>query len=405
MKILLINKYLYPKGGAETYTLKLGEYLSGVGHEVEYFGMYDKKNVVHNSIGQYTQNMDFHDSGAEKFLYPFRIIYSFQARKKLRKVLKDFQPDIVHMNNINYQLTPSIIDEIKKQGIPIVQTVHDLQMLCPNHLMFDLNKKSPCEKCLNGSKINCIKGKCIHYSRVKSVIGAIEAWLYAIKGTYKKVDKYICPSRFLESKLLEKKRIGEYIYRGKTVAIHNYIELPDIDFEHTKKNYVLFFGRLSEEKGVDIFIEACKSLPNIMFKVAGVGPMENACKGIPNVEFVGFKTGRDLHKLIAEALFSIYPSIWYENCPLSILESESFGTPVICTPLGGMPELVENGKTGVILEEVSSKALTEAISALYNDRELCEKMSKNCEEKRTQMINLNEYGRRIEKVYSEILKK
>ena len=132
MKILLINKYLYPKGGAETYTLKLGEYLSGAGHEVEYFGMYDKNNVVHNSAEQYTQNMDFHDSGAEKFLYPFRIIYSFQARKKLRKVLENFQPDIVHMNNINYQLTPSIIDEIKKHGTPIVQTVHDLQMLCPN---------------------------------------------------------------------------------------------------------------------------------------------------------------------------------------------------------------------------------------------------------------------------------
>ena len=220
MKILLINKYLYPKGGAETYTLKLGEYLSGAGHEVEYFGMYDKNNVVHNSAEQYTQNMDFHDSGAEKFLYPFRIIYSFQARKKLRKVLENFQPDIVHMNNINYQLTPSIIDEIKKHGTPIVQTVHDLQMLCPNHLMFDLYKKTPCEKCLNGSKINCIKGKCIHYSRIKSIIGAVEAWLYAIKGTYKKVDKYICPSRFLESKLLEKKRLGEYIYKGKTVSIH-----------------------------------------------------------------------------------------------------------------------------------------------------------------------------------------
>ena len=159
----------------------------------------------------------------------------------------------------------------------------------------------------------------------------------------------------------------------------------------------------SEEKGVDIFIEACKSLPNIMFKVAGVGPMENVCKGIPNVEFVGFKTGKELHKLIAEALFSIYPSIWYENCPLSILES--FGTPVICTPLGGMPELVENGRTGIILEEVSSKALTEAISTLYNDRELCEKMSKFCEEKRTQMTTLDEYGRQIEKIYSEIIKK
>ncbi len=404
MKALLINKYLYPKGGAETYTFKLGEYLTAHGHSVEYFGMFDEKNIVHNSARQYTQNMDFHNAGIQKYLYPFRIIYSFQARRKLRSVIKDFKPDIIHLNNINFQLTPSVIDEAKANGIPVVQTVHDLQMLCPNHLMFDLNLKKPCEKCLNGSKLNCIKGKCIHGSTVKSVIGAVEAWLYALKGTYKKVDKYICPSNFIEAKLLRKKRFGEYIYRGKTVAIHNYIELPDMAESRAKKDYVLFFGRLSEEKGVDLFVEACEALPDIKFIVAGGGPMEDAVKGVRNIEFVGFKTGEELHRLIAEARFSVYPSIWYENCPLSILESESFGTPVVCTPLGGMPELVDDGKTGTILSEVSAAALADAIGKLWGNRSLCEEMSRNCIEKRGQMITLEEYGERIERIYNEVLK-
>ena len=135
MKILMINKFLYPRGGAETYMLKLGEYFSRAGHQVEYFGMYDEKNTVGNSAGMYTSNMDFHGGGAERFLYPFKIIYSFEAKSKLGRVLDEFRPDVVHMNNINFQLTPSVIDAVKERGIPLVQTVHDYQMICPNHLL------------------------------------------------------------------------------------------------------------------------------------------------------------------------------------------------------------------------------------------------------------------------------
>ena len=403
MKILLVNKYLYPKGGAETYTFKLGEYLTKAGHEVEYFGMYDENNIVHNSAGQYTDNMDFHAKKAERFLYPFKIIYSFDSRRKIGRVIDDFKPDIIHMNNINFQLTPSVIDEAVKRKVPVVQTVHDLQMLCPNHLMFSEKTKKPCERCLNGSKLNCILGKCIHMSRIKSIIGAAEAWLYAAKGTYKKVDRYICPSRFIEDKLLEKRRFGKQLYGGKTKTIHNYIELPDIEHEYVKKDYVLFFGRLSEEKGVDIFAEACRALPDINFKVAGGGPMEDSIKNIPNVEFVGFKTGEELHKLIAEAKFSVYPSVWYENCPLSILEAESFGTPVICTNLGGMPELVEDKFTGRVISEISPDALADAIDELYRDDRLCSDMSDNCIKKRGSMITLEDYGKMIEGIYEEVI--
>ena len=403
MRILLVNKYLYPKGGAETYTFKLGEYLTRAGHSVQYFGMYDEKNIVSNSANQYTRNMDFHAAKAERFLYPLRIIYSFDSRKKIGRVIDSFRPDIIHMNNINFQLTPSIIDEAVKRDIPIVQTVHDLQMLCPNHLMFSVRTKTPCEKCLNGSKLNCIAGRCIHGSLVKSIIGAAEAWLYAAKGTYAKVDKYICPSEFIESMLLKKKRFGKQLYKGKTAAIHNYIELPEVNSDYKKDDYVLFFGRLSEEKGVDMLVRACRALPDIRFKVAGGGPMEEAVKNIPNVEFVGFKTGGELHRLIAEAKFSVYPSLWYENCPLSILESESFGTPVICTSLGGMPELVEDGVTGRVIPEAEPETLAQAIEELYTDGELCRSMSENCRIKRSEMITLESYGKMIEDIYREAI--
>lgn len=133
MKILLVNKYLYRKGGAETYFIKLGEYLKSLGNEVEYFGMADERNCVGNRVEAYTENIDFHKKSLKHITYPFKIIYSVNARKQIRKVLSDFKPDVVHLNNFNYQLTPSIIYEIKKHNIPIVYTAHDVQLVCPNH--------------------------------------------------------------------------------------------------------------------------------------------------------------------------------------------------------------------------------------------------------------------------------
>ncbi|WP_455542991.1 glycosyltransferase family 4 protein [Intestinibacter sp.] len=398
MKILMVNKFLYPKGGAETYFLKIGKYLEEQGHELQYFGMFDKKNTVGNELGLYTSNMDFHGKSLNRLLYPFKIIYSFEAKKKITQIIKDMKPDIIHLNNINFQLTPSIIEAASDSGVPVVQTVHDYQMLCPNHLFFDINTKVPCEKCLDGSKLNCMKNNCIHNSKIKSIIGSIEAILYKNKNTYSKVKHYICPSVFMEEKLNTQE-----IYKNKTTAIHNFIELSDEVKVTEKEDYVLFFGRLSEEKGLEVFLDACKKLKHIKFIVAGMGPMEDMCKGIDNVEFVGFKTGQELNDLIKKALFSVYPSIWYENCPLSILESESLGTPVMASNFGGIPELVDDNKTGIILKEVTEDELIKQTKKLYNDKSLLKEMSKNCIEKRDDMISLEEYCDRLMKIYNGVL--
>lgn len=399
MKILIVNKYLYYKGGAETYALKVGKYLEEQGNEIQYFGMKSEKNVVGNLLDLYTQEMDFHTSKFQKFLYPFKIIYSFEAKNKIKKIIQKFHPDVIHLNNINFQLTPAIIEVAYKINIPVVQTVHDYQMICPNHLLYNTN--GICEKCIKGSKWNCTKYNCIHGSKVKSIIGSMEAILYnKILKTYTKVSKYICPSEFLESKLIE----GSDIYIGKTVAIHNYIELKDNVEKMKKDDYVLFFGRLSEEKGLDIFLDVCKELPNIHFKIAGTGPLEKACTGIENVEFVGFKTGKELEELIAKAKFSVYPSVWYENCPLSILEAESLGTPVITANYGGMKELVEDGRTGILVDKIDKYSLKKAIQDLYGDDKRIESMVKNCIAKRKDMISMERYCNKLLDIYKEVIK-
>lgn len=397
MKILMVNKFLYPKGGAETYFLKIGKYLEEQGNEIEYFGMYSEKNTVGNKLNLYTTEMDFHTSKFKKILYPFRILYSFEANKKIKKIIKEFKPDVIHLNNINFQLTPSIIETAYKMKVPIVQTVHDYQMICPNHLLY--NNKI-CEKCIKGSKWNCARNNCIHKSKIKSIIGSLEAILYTkILKTYKKVDKFICPSDFLMNKLIE----ANDIFKDKTISIKNFIELKDVP-KVQKEDYVLYFGRLSEEKGLNIFIETCKELPNIKFKIAGTGPLENICKNINNVEFVGFKTGNELEELIAKAEFSVYPSVWYENCPLSILESESLGTPVITANYGGMKELVEDNETGVLVENINKESLKQAIQNLNNNQKLIDKMFENCMNKRKDMISLGQYCDEILKIYNQVIK-
>ena len=139
MKVLIVNKFLHPNGGSETYIFRIGEMLVRMGHEVEYFGMEHEKRCVGNRKDSYTSNMDFHEGKLGKLLYPFKIIYSMEARKKIRVVLEDMKPDVVHINNFNFQLTPSILYEIRayekkvKRKIKIVYTAHDSQLVCPNH--------------------------------------------------------------------------------------------------------------------------------------------------------------------------------------------------------------------------------------------------------------------------------
>ncbi len=401
MKILMVNKFLYPRGGCETYMLELAKELKAKGHEVEYFGMYDEKNTVGNSMGLYTTNMDFHTKGIERFLYPFRIIYSSEAKKKLGKVLDNFKPDIVHMNNINFQLTPSIIYAVKNRNIPLVQTVHDYQMICPNHLLYSFDETKPCERCIKGSKLNCFSHNCIHGSKIKSLVGAVEAYLYSFLKTYKKVDLYVCPSRFLADKLLS----ASDIYSGKTFTIHNFIEKKPLPEKTNEKPYVAFASRLSKEKGVDLLAEAAKLLPEIPFVIAGNGPDDECLKNIENVKMTGFLTGDELISLVANAKLMILPSVWYENCPLNILETHSFGVPVITMNSGGMAELVEDGKTGLLVNEPTAEAIAEAIRKCFDDDEFYSRIKANCEERGKEIMEVGDYCDILLGKYQEIINK
>lgn len=399
MKVLIVNKFLHPNGGSETYIFKLGNYLKSCGHNVEYFGMEHKGRCVGNSVNSYTSDMDFHGgSKFSKITYPIKTIYSTEARKKIRLVLDNFKPDVVHINNFNFQLTPSIILEIKKWSIKnnktvkIVFTAHDYQLVCPNHMMNNPITHNNCEKCANGKFANCIKGKCIHSSFAKSVVGACEGWFWKINGVYKNIDAIICPSYFMKTKM----DINP-IFAKKTIAMHNFIDSVNFK-EVNKEDYVLYFGRFSEEKGIKTLISVCKALPNIRFIFAGTGSLENEINCVSNIKNVGFQKGEDLENLIRKAKFSIYPSEWYENCPFSVMESQMYCTPVLGANIGGIPELINVGNTGELFESGDFNSMKDAVEKLWNNSKLIEKYSENC--KNISFDTIKEYYDKLISIYS-----
>jgi glycosyltransferase involved in cell wall biosynthesis len=304
---------------------------------------------------------------------------------------------VCHLNNFNYQLTPSIILEIrrweKKSGrvCRIVYTAHDLQLVCPNHLCRNPVSGEICEKCLGGHFTNCTRGKCIHGSFAKSVIGTMEATVWNGVGVYRQIDTIICCSHFVKSKL-----DTNPVLAGKTVALHNFVE-PVQQQDTRKKDYVLYFGRYSQEKGIETLLQAAKALPDIPFVFAGSGPLEGILEGVPNIKNVGFHSGTALEKLIREARFSVFPSECYENCPFSVMESQMYGTPVLGADIGGLPELIRPGETGELFKSGSVDQLKMKIERIWKDHHVIDAYVKGCQSQ--SFMDLKAYCTCLEQYY------
>lgn len=377
MKILLVNKYLYPRGGAENYTLNLGALLQEKGHEAEYFGMADERNTVGNSVGEEVSPMDFSAGVMRNLHAPFRIVYNAEAARKLTRVLDAFAPDVVHLNNIQFHLTPSVIlaaDRYRRRtgrNMKIVCTAHDYQLVCPSHGLFD-GQYRLCEKCLGGKYISCIAGKCVKGSYAKSLLAALDSALWHRSRAYECMDAILCCSAFLKEKLDTDARLRE-----RTVTLHNFAKA--YSREQTEKgDYVLQFGHLSREKGTCTLLEAARKMPSVHFLFAGTGEAVPEILDLPNGEYAGFLTGTALEKLVRRARVTVYPSQWPENCPLSVIESISLGTPVIASRMGGIPELIREGVTGELFEAGNAAQLEGLLRKLLDTPGLLEQYEENC---------------------------
>ncbi|MFH0926568.1 MAG: glycosyltransferase family 4 protein [bacterium] len=378
MKILLINKFLYPKGGDAVTTLNTGELLTKQGHEVTFWGMQHPLNPSYPYKDLFVSHVDFHNKNGiyQQLKTSFNILYSFEAKNKIEKLIKIKKPDIIHLHNFAHQISPSILNVFKKYSIPSVMTMHDYKLVCPSYTM--LLNGIPCEKCKKGNFYFCLVNKCTKNSCLKSLISTIELYLHhKILNIYGLVNTYISPSKFLKSKCEE---MG---LKQKIEYLPNFVNAEEYKPSYNwSEGSILFFGRLSEEKGLFTLVEAIKGL-DIKLKIIGEGLIKETLekrvknKGIDNVQFLGYKTGEELKNEIRNSMFVVLPSEWYENNPRSVIEAFALGKPTIGAKIGGIPELVRDNQTGLTFEPGDSNDLRSKIECLFNSPEKIVAMGKN----------------------------
>ena len=292
-----------------------------------------------------------------------KVIYSWEARSKLGKLLESFHPDIAHAHCIYHHLSPSVLSLLHKKGIPTVMTAHDLKLACPAYKM--LNKNGICEKCRNGNLLHLVKNRCIHDSLATSSLVAVESGIHKLFGLYRRnLDRIVVPSLFFREKLKEWGWPDE-----KLVYIPNFIAADKYTPKYEPGNYFLYFGRLAPEKGVDTLIRAALQA-GVRLLIAGTGPYENTLRELipatnTQIEFLGFCSGDKLWSLIREARAVVLPSQWYENAPISILEAYASGKPVIGARIGGIPEMLQEDRTGYLFESANTEDLAGKLELLH----------------------------------------
>lgn len=392
MKILLVNKFHYMKGGSEKYYFTLANTFKELGHEVIFFAMQDEKNISSKQEKYFVSKSSKNEGIKSKIKMLLHITYSKEAYKNMTNLLKEENPDLVILNLVHKQITCSVIDAIKdyNKNLPIYWTMHDLITICPSYTMLD-GCGNICEKCKDGKYINCLKNKCIHGSTLMSLLSTYEAITIKKHKWYDKVDLFICPSKFYLDKLNESN-----FTKSKIIHLRNPLPLDTkYELNDNHDNYILYFGRLSKEKGVRTLIESFKTI-NYKLIILGTGPIENELKeyvktnNIQNIEFKGFIQGEELENYIKNSRCVVLPSEWYENGPYSAMEAIALGKPLIVSSLGGLPELVEQDVNGYIYN--TKEELNESLMKMINlDQESYSLMCNNSLAKAKEMFDAKEY--------------
>jgi glycosyltransferase involved in cell wall biosynthesis len=372
MKILIVNTYHYLRGGDSKYAFDLGDLLKKEGHEVHFFGMKSEKNLQCLDDQYFVTEIDYREALKRKKVYDtfkviWRSVYSVEAKRNIHKILQNIRPDIVHLNAFQPHLTISILPEIYKQNIPMVLTIHAYGQLCPNTSFYD--GQNICEDCKGKNYLNVIKKKCKKGSLAASIVSYLKAKIDDYLGYDRFISIKISPSMFLKDKY------AEHGYNSdKLVHLPNFLELNTIVPNYDYEDYILFIGRLEVEKGLVTlirgFAKATEDIKSLKLKIAGTGSMEEELRtligrmNLSNIELLGYKKGKELENLTKNAKAVVVPSEWYENYPYSCLEAMAYGKPVIASRIGGLPEQVEDGVTGLLFEPYSAEQLANAIRIL-----------------------------------------
>lgn len=440
MRILLVNKCFYRKGGAETYFFALSEGLRALGHDVAFFSMQHPNNESSYWSKYFVSEKDYVGdiSAFKKVQEASTLIYSFEARRKFEALLEEFKPDVIHMNNVHRQLTLSILDApyLKKHHVPVVYTAHDYILLCPAYTMVN-GRGEVCDACLDRRFMHATKNVCVKGSRAKSLLASVEAEFLKYHHSYDKIDAIIAPSEFMKSKL------DEGGYAGRTIAMQNFLTDSQMamgarvanthkfeDAQAGARPYFLFFGRLSKEKGILTLVRAFLQAAGLVggnadaqsddqsaqvlpvtwdLHIVGDGPERGAIEQLiasagpqaaSRIHLLGYKSGEELQREVGNARFSVLSSEWRENMPYSGLESLAAQTPIIGAKIGGIPELVEESRTGFTFESGNIADLKDGLlKAAAVDEDIYGTMQRWCIEYVTTRCGQQTYAEQLVERY------
>ncbi len=402
MRLLFANNFYYLRGGAEKVFLDEMALLSEKGHDIALFTRNFSGNLPSEHSKFFASPIEYEDvSLTVKLSSAFKMIYSFETKRKFLELIDFFKPDIIHGHNIYGRLTTSVIDAARKRRVPFILTLHDYKLICTSYLM--LNKGRVCERCISGSTINCILTRCHKNSLAASSVYTVESLFNNFFRKHDTVNYFICPSRFLI-----KKHSEAGWPEDKLIHIPNFVRASDFEPEYSNEGYILFAGRLSKEKGVLTLLDAVEGL-DVILKIVGDGPMRAEYEkhvlnnNISNVVFEGYKSGKELKALFRGSSFIVMPSEWYENAPISILEAFAYGKPVIGSEIGGIPEMVIEGETGMLFDPGDTEGLREKITSLLSSPSKVKNMGRNARKMVVNNHNAEEHFKSIMKVYEKVL--
>ena len=402
MRILQVNKFLYRRGGAESYLLDLVELQLRSGHEVAFFGMDHPENPPQRYQAHLPRLVQLEPPPrgvAARAAVVARMVWSTSSRRGIEAVVRSFQPDVVHLHNIYHHLSPSILRPLAERGIPTVMTLHDYKLACPSYQFMDHGKV--CEACLDGHFRHAVQRRCKDGSLGASTVLAFESALHRAFGAYDSIGLFISPSRFLADRMA---KAG--VHPCRMHVLNNFVHARAVTPKRSPGGNVAFAGRLSYEKGVDVLIEAVSRLgPGVELDIAGDGPERSGLEALAaarapgRVRFHGRLPKERALDLVRSAAVLALPSRWYENQPMVVLEAFACGVPVVTSNLGGLPELVDPGQDGLVVPANDPEALAGALAHVVEDPDRGFAMGQAARAKALEGFTAERHLERLEALY------
>lgn len=403
MRVLHVNKFHFLRGGAERYLFDLVTEQEARGHTTAVFRMQHPDNVSSpwsefDAPYVATEEVSFDRSGLRT---ASTVLYSVPARRRLGCLLRRFEPTVVQFHNVYHQLSTSVLDATRRAGLPAVMAVHDYGLVSPNHALF--HDGEICERALQ-RPLAAVAHRCVKGSLLASAIAGADRWVTRRRDAYvAAVDRFLVPSQFTIDMLRRAGFGGEIEHIPYGIDLERFPVLPP-----PAGRSVLFYGRLVEGKGVDVVLKAAAQLADVQFRVVGTGPSEHSLRELSrrlrldNVTFVGFRDGHALKQELERAALVVVPSVWHEVFGLTAAESLVSGRPVIATAMGGLPEVVRDGKDGLVIPPEDATVLAESIRELLSSPPVLRSMARQAHQRARMKFAMDRHVSRLDEIYTSI---